>query len=121
MKLIDKSALVAEITKRAKEGEIAGRDFPSSAIFSLTRAYKNVLSFLDTLEVKDVDLEKEIKDYFNNQPIITRSKGIDYQLIPSGEELIAKAYKDSEESGREYKKIVDYVESILENQRLNYE
>ena len=39
----------------------------------------------------------------------------------TGEELIAKAYKDSEESGREYKKIVDYVESILENQRLNYE
>lgn len=49
MKLIDKSALVAEITKRAKEGEIAGRDFPSSAIFGLTQAYKNVLSFLDTL------------------------------------------------------------------------
>ena len=39
----------------------------------------------------------------------------------TGEELIAKAYKDSEESGREYKKIVDYVESILENQRSNYE
>ena len=39
----------------------------------------------------------------------------------TGEELIAKAYKDSEEKGFEYKKIVDYVESILENQRLNYE
>ena len=34
-----------------------------------------------------MDLNKEIKDYFNNQPIITRSKGIDYQLIPSGEEI----------------------------------
>ena len=33
------------------------------------------------------DLEKEIKDYFNNQPIITRSKGVDYQLIPSGENI----------------------------------
>ena len=30
----------------------------------------------------------------------------------SGEELIAKAYKDSETSGREYKRIVEYVESI---------
>ena len=30
-----------------------------------------------------------------------------------GEELIAKAYKDSEESGREYEKIVKYVESII--------
>ena len=31
----------------------------------------------------------------------------------TGEELIAKAYKDSEESGREYEKIVKYVESII--------
>ena len=31
----------------------------------------------------------------------------------TGEELIAKAYKDSEESGREYECIVKYVERIL--------
>ena len=31
----------------------------------------------------------------------------------SGEKLIAKAYKDSEEKGREYERIVKYVESIL--------
>ena len=30
----------------------------------------------------------------------------------SGEELIAKAYKDSEESGREYEHIVKYVEIV---------
>ena len=33
----------------------------------------------------------------------------------TGEELIKKAYKDSEKSGREYEKIVKYVESILED------
>ena len=32
----------------------------------------------------------------------------------TGEELITKAYKDSELSGREYKRVVDYVESILQ-------
>ena len=31
----------------------------------------------------------------------------------TGEELIAKAYKDSEQSGREYERIVRYVEEIL--------
>ena len=31
----------------------------------------------------------------------------------TGEELIKKAYKDSEKSGREYERIVKYVESIL--------
>lgn len=31
----------------------------------------------------------------------------------NGEELIKKAYADSEESGREYERVVRYVESIL--------
>ena len=36
----------------------------------------------------------------------------------TGEELIAKAYRDSEVSGREYKRVVEYVEAMyadLEN------
>lgn len=35
----------------------------------------------------------------------------------AGEELIAKAYEDSELSGREYKRVVDYVESILQDSK----
>lgn len=31
----------------------------------------------------------------------------------TGAELIAKAYKDSETSGREYERVVKYVEGIL--------
>ena len=30
----------------------------------------------------------------------------------TGKELVAKAYRDSEKSGREYQRIVDYVEEI---------
>ena len=33
----------------------------------------------------------------------------------TGKELIKKAYKDSELSGREYKRVVDYVELILKD------
>ena len=33
----------------------------------------------------------------------------------TGEELIKKAYQDSEKSGREYEKVVKYVQSILED------
>ena len=38
----------------------------------------------------------------------------------TGEELIAKAYKDSEQSGREYERVVRYVEGIIndKNERL---
>ena len=34
----------------------------------------------------------------------------------TGAELIAKAYKDSEQSGREYERVVKYVELILNEQ-----
>ena len=36
----------------------------------------------------------------------------------TGEELITKAYKDSELSGREYERVVDYVESILQDNKV---
>ena len=35
----------------------------------------------------------------------------------TGEELIAKAYKDSELSGKEYERVVKYVESILQDSK----
>ena len=35
----------------------------------------------------------------------------------TGEELIAKAYKDSQMKGREYERVVRYVESILEDEK----
>ena len=41
----------------------------------------------------EVNLDKEIKDYFDNQPIITRSKGVDYQLIPSAENIAKHFYE----------------------------
>ena len=37
----------------------------------------------------------------------------------TGKELVEKAYKDSELSGREYKRVVDYVNSILKANKYN--
>ena len=63
MELIEKTALIAEIEKRIAEGEKVAKELPSSAIMGLIQAYKNTLSFLDTLEVEEVDLEKEIETH----------------------------------------------------------
>lgn len=38
----------------------------------------------------------------------------------TGEELIKKAYKDSELSGREYERVVRYVESILAEEKMRH-
>jgi len=84
MELIDKADVVAEIERRK---EFWGSKRALAPAPYAEKECKEILSFIDTLEVKEVDLEKEIKDYFNNQPIITRSKGIDYQFIPSNEDI----------------------------------
>ena len=75
MELIDKAAVVAEMEKRVQEAEIIVRYVPSSALFGLIQAYKNVLSFLDTIETKEVDLENEISDYLTSYHLHIKDGG----------------------------------------------
>ena len=69
MKLIDKSALVAEIEKfieRAKaERVLLPKTILAAKNYLLIEDYNKLLSFIDTLEVKEVDLENFIKEEFN--------------------------------------------------------
>lgn len=61
---IPKSVLVAEIEKRITEGEKV-KEVPSSAILGLIQAYKNTLSFIDSLQEEPVceDLEEAATMY----------------------------------------------------------
>ena len=59
MKLIDKDAAVAEIERRIKRF----REEKDSVSIVKTNTYKGILSFLDTLEVKEVDLEKSLTGF----------------------------------------------------------
>ena len=72
---IRKSAVIAEI-ERLKDQLLYGAC--SSQISMQTRckeeAYNEVLSFLDTLEVKEVDLEKEIKEQIDKYYEICNKK-----------------------------------------------
>ena len=54
---INKSAVVAEIERRLRELSQLEK---ASYEIGLCDAYKIVLSFIDTLETKEVDLEKEV-------------------------------------------------------------
>jgi len=72
MELIDKDALVEEIERlynRAErrvtlEKEGLKAEDTRKYEDGLADAYDIILSFIDTLEVKEVDLEKEIDSYF---------------------------------------------------------
>ena len=64
---IDKYALLAEIEKlieRAKaERVLYPKTILSAKNYLLIEDYNKLLSFINTLEVKEVDLEKEIQDH----------------------------------------------------------
>lgn len=60
--LIDKSALVAEIKRRNKEAY--GNEWGWAV---KCETYSEILSILDTLEVKEVDLGKELNDFIEQQ------------------------------------------------------
>ena len=45
------------------------------------------------LEQPEVDLEKEIKDYIDQQPLVAAYGGVKYQLIPPAEEIARHFYK----------------------------
>lgn len=73
MKLIDKSAIVAEIKSRIKESDkladVAADNNLHNVLEAnelLIRQYTSLLNFLDTLEVKDVNLKKEFDNYAKN-------------------------------------------------------
>ena len=66
-KLIDKDALVAEIKRRIKE-----RDFQmkSGCWISSTYMYEDLLDFINTLEVKEVNLEKEAENFVKTEEFV---------------------------------------------------
>jgi len=59
MELIDKSAVVAEIERI--EYETNYEPF-TDEVFGKRKVCKDIKDFLDTIEVKEVDLESEIKN-----------------------------------------------------------
>ena len=61
--LIDKAAVVAEIENRIKETESTQPKFDQFWAGQIS-AFKGVLKIIDTLEVKEVDLEKEINEHW---------------------------------------------------------
>ena len=62
MKLIDKSALVAEIEKELNTTKKYSTEYVNGKKYAL----KKILSFIETLEVKEVDLQSEIDRVWDN-------------------------------------------------------
>ena len=68
MELIDKDALVAEIKRRIKciTKEYQEIQQPEFFLLGKINGLENILPFLDTVEVKEMDLEKELESWRHN-------------------------------------------------------
>lgn len=69
MKLIDKDKIVAEIEKRRKEAELNCGGYKSYDEHRCNACtvdfYEEFLEILDTTETKEVNIEKEVIDWWN--------------------------------------------------------
>ena len=108
--------------------------FDDVIVYGNVEVYDNVEIYGNTLVGGYVTLLKDAKISSNSDYIVFKnwwSSGRHFTwtrnnnmwsvgcFYGTGEELITKAYKDSELSGREYERVVKYVESILKDNKIS--
>ena len=92
------------------------RVYGNARVFGDAEVYGNARVFGDAEVVNNADYIV-FKNWWSSGRYFTWTRSNNMWRVGcfygTGEELIAKAYKDSEISGREYERVVKYVESIL--------
>ena len=90
----------------------------NAKVYGNAAVYSNAEIFSDATVISDSDYIV-FKNWWSSGRCFTWTRSNNMWKVGcfygTGEELIAKAYKDSELSGREYKKFVKYVETILKD------
>ena len=110
MKLIDKSALVAEIERRETNiKEYCFREGHDTRFDVVPEQLSQILSFINTLETKEVDLEKEVKEEYLNRRCYV---GKDNMLVILNEPQFNDIAKHFFELGLNAQRKIGYVPNI---------
>ena len=98
--------------------------YDNAWVFDNARVYGNACVFGDA-QIKSARDYIVFKNWWSSGRYFTWTRSNNMWKVGcfygTGEELIKKAYNDSEISGREYERIVRYVEEILEDNYGNKE
>ena len=90
----------------------------NAKVYEFAKVYSNAEIFSDATVISDSDYII-FKNWWSSGRCFTWTRSNNMWKVGcfhgTGEELIEKAYKDSELSGREYERVVKYVESILKD------
>ena len=111
MKLIDKDALVAEIEKRMEERDNSRDEaiwnnelWPETEYSYRSKEDESIIDFIDTLEVKEVDLDKEIEKCLKQYHMIAVGKEEFEPIAKHFFELGLKAQKGEQDDRRTIQK-----------------
>ena len=100
------------------------RVYGNACVFDNARVYGNACVFGDA-QIKSARDYIVFKNWWSSGRYFTWTRSNNMWKVGcfygTGEELIKKAYNDSKESGREYERVVRYVEEILEENYGNKE
>ena len=90
----------------------------NAKVYEIAKVYSNAEIFSDATVISNSDYII-FKNWWSSGRCFTWTRSNNMWKVGcfhgTGEELIEKAYKDSELSGREYERVVKYVESILKD------
>ena len=90
----------------------------NAKVYEFAKVYSNAEIFSDATVISDSDYII-FKNWWSSGRCFTWTRSNNMWKVGcfygTGEDLIAKAYKDSELSGKEYERVVKYVESILKD------
>lgn len=104
------------------------RVYGNACVSDNSRVYGNVHVYGNTNMCGDAEISTDsdyivFKNWWSSGMYFTWTRSNNMWSVGcfygTGEELIKKAYKDSELSGREYERVVRYVESILAEENLS--
>lgn len=94
------------------------RVYGDAVVYGYTMVFGNAMIYGNAIITTDSDYIV-FKNWWSSGRYFTWTKSNNMWKVGcfygTGEELIEKAYKDSEKSGREYERVVRYVESIIKD------
>lgn len=119
---IDDNAVVCGNAKVCSNAKILGNSeiFDNALIFGNAKIYGNA-QIRSSAKVENITDYIVFKNWWSSGRYFTWTKSNNMWKVGcfygTGKELIEKAYEDSELSGREYERVVNYVESILQDSK----
>ena len=119
---IDDNAVVCGNAKVCSNAKILGNSeiFDNALIYGNAKIYGNA-QIRSSAKVENITDYIVFKNWWSSGRYFTWTRSNNMWAVGcfygTGEELIAKAYEDSEISGREYERIVNYVKLILQNSK----